>query len=139
MRAQFKLLNERAKIPTYNKEDDVGMDLYSLDKRTLEQGEPFIFKLGLACEFEKGYVALIQDRSSMGARGVRVLGGVIDPGYRGEWGVILVNTTENEILINPGDKIAQVLFMPVVRADVETSESLSKSDRGTGGFGSSGK
>ena len=68
----------------------------------------------------------------MGKRGVRVLGGVIDSGYRGEWSCVLVNLTNKEIVINKGDRIAQVLFMPVGEARV-TTKNLSPSSRGDGG------
>lgn len=119
MKVRFKPLTNDVITPSYAHEGDAGMDLYSREKRTLEQGEPHKFRLGFACEFPKGNVALIQDRNSMGSRGVRVLGGVIDPQYRGEWMVVLVNLTDAEVVINPGDRIAQVLFMPVVRAEIE--------------------
>jgi len=109
----FKKIKEEATVPSYAHVGDAAMDLYALEQRTLEKGEPYLFHLGFASEFPQGYVALIQDRSSMGKRGVRTLGGVIDSGYRGEWGVILVNVADNEV--------------------------LSGSSRGEGGFGSSGK
>ncbi len=135
---KFKKIKENAKTPTYAHEGDAAMDLYSLEQRTLERGEPHLFHLGFASEFPQDYVALVQDRSSMGKRGVRTLGGVIDSNYRGEWGVILVNLTDNEILIKPGDRIAQVLFLPVAQAKIETTQDLSDSSR-KGGFGSTGK
>ena len=115
------------------------MDLYSREHRTLERGDPHIFKLGFATEFPEGWVAMIQDRSSMGAKGIRVLGGIIDPSYRGEWGAILVNLTDREIVVKPGDRIAQVLFKQVGKAEVETVKELSGSERGAGGFGSTGR
>jgi dUTP pyrophosphatase len=126
-------------VPKYAKEGDVGMDLYSREHRTLEQGEPYMFKLGFSTEFPAGWVGLVQDRSSMGYKGVRVLGGVMDPGYRGEWGVILVNLTNKEIVIQPGDRIAQVVFKPIGQANVEVVSELGSSERGAGGFGSTGR
>lgn len=136
---KIKKLVSDVQVPQYAREGDVAMDLHAREQRTLEQGEPYLFKLGFATEFPAGWVALVQDRSSMGKRGVRVLGGVIDPGYRGEWGVILVNLTNNEILVRPGDRIAQVLFKPVGQANVEIVNELSSSERGAGGFGSTGR
>lgn len=136
---KFRKIKEEVKVPSYAHVGDAAMDLYSLEQRTLERGEPHLFYLGFASEFDQGHVALIQDRSSMGKRGVRTLGGVIDSNYRGEWGVILVNVTDKEVLIKPGDRIAQVLFIPVAQATITSSDSLSESERGEGGFGSSGK
>lgn len=140
MKVSFRRIKEEAVIPSYAHKGDAGMDLYSCEQRTLEQGEPYLFKLGFSSMFEEGYVALVQDRSSMGLRGVRTLGGVIDAGYRGEWGVILINLTDKEILINKGDRIAQVLFMPVTTVQVYGEESNEPArERAEGGFGSSGK
>jgi len=135
---KFRKIKEEATVPSYAHKGDAAMDLYSLEERTLERGEPYLFHLGFASEFPQEFVALVQDRSSMGKRGVRTLGGVIDSNYRGEWGVILVNVTDNEVLIRPGDRIAQVLFIPIAQASITSSESLSESER-KGGFGSTGK
>lgn len=139
MKLKVKRHHPDVQLPTYIHDGDVGMNLYSREARTLEQGEPYIFKLGFSTEFPRGHVGLIQDRSSMGAKGVRVLGGVIDPDYRGEWGVILVNTSDRTVVVQPGDKIAQVLFKQVERAEVEEADELSDTSRGVGGFGSTGR
>lgn len=136
---KFRKLHDDVVLPRYAHPGDAGLDLYSRETRTLERGEPYLFKLGLAAELPEGYVAMICDRSSLGLKGVRVLGGVIDAHYRGEWGVILVNLTSREVLIKPGEKIAQALLLPVASAHVEVVEELSKTARGAGGFGSTGK
>ncbi len=136
---KFKRLHDGVELPSYAYPGDAGMDLRSRERRTLEQGEPHLFRLGFAAEIPEGHVGMLCDRSSMGKRGVRVLGGVMDAHYRGEWGVILVNLTEHEVLVSPGDKIAQVLFLPVAAADVEEADELSETRRGAGGFGSSGR
>ena len=139
MKVKLKKLHDDVTLPSYAHDGDVGMDLISREMRTLEQGEPYLFRLGFATEFPEGYVAMVCDRSSMGKKGVRVLGGIIDPHYRGEWAVILVNVTEKEVKIEPGDKIAQALFLPVERAELEETKTLNDSARGTGGFGSTGR
>jgi dUTP pyrophosphatase len=139
MKMQIKKLHADVNVPQYAHPGDAGMDLYSRELRTLEQGEPHLFKLGFCSEFPEGHVAMICDRSSMGKKGIRVLGGVIDAHYRGEWGVLLVNLTNKEIKIEPGDKIAQVLLLPVASAQIEEVHSLSDTARGEGGFGSTGK
>ena len=135
---RFKPLAKDVTVPSYAHEGDAGMDVYAREQRTLEQGEPYLFRLGFASEFPQGWVALLQDRSSMGKRGLRVLGGVIDAGYRGEWGCVLVNLTDKEVVIHAGDRIAQVLFLPVGHATIETGD-VADSTRGADGFGSTGR
>jgi dUTP pyrophosphatase len=139
VKIKIKKLHDDVKIPEYAHPGDAGMDVYSRELRTLEQGEPHLFKLGFSVEIPEGHVAMICDRSSMGKKGVRVLGGIIDAHYRGEWGVILINLTKKEIKIEPGDKIAQALLLPVVSGTVEETQDLSETQRGAGGFGSTGK
>lgn len=136
---KFKKLFVDVKLPSYMKEHDVGMDIYSREHRTLEQGEPYMFKTGFSTEFSEGWVAMICDRSSVGFKGVKVMGGIIDPGYRGEWGVVLTNLTRKEIVIRPGDRIAQILMLPVAHAIISEVKELSNSDRSSGGFGSTGR
>lgn len=136
---KFKPLHNDVQLPTYAHEGDAGMDMYAREHRTLEQGEPYVFRMGFASEFPYGWVALFQDRGSMGKRGVRVLGGVLDAGYRGEWMVTLINLTDKEIVINKGDRIAQVLFMPVATATVIEVHEVEDSSRGEGRFASTGK
>ena len=136
---KIKKLHDEVMVPAYAHPGDAGFDLYSREMRTLEQGEPHLFKLGFATEFPEGWVAMLCDRSSMGKKGIRVLGGIIDAHYRGEWGVILVNLTEKEVKIEPGDKIAQALLLPVGSGDMQVSGELSETARGSGGFGSTGR
>lgn len=135
----FKKLYDDVKVPTLVNPSDVGIDIYSREHRTLEQGEPYLFKTGFATEFPEGWVAMICDRSSMGLKGVKVLGGIIDPAYRGEWGVVLTNLTRKEVVIKPGDRIAQIIFMPVATPSIRLTSELSETQRGSGGFGSTGK
>lgn len=139
MVVKIKKLQDDVKLPEYAHPGDAGLDLYARETRTLEQGEPHLFKLGFSTEIPEGYVAMLCDRSSMGKKGVRVLGGIIDCHYRGEWGVILVNLTNNEVKVAPGDKIAQALILPVAGAMVEEVAELSETRRGEGGFGSTGR
>ena len=139
MKIKIQKIHDDVNIPNYAHPGDAGMDLHSRELRTLEQGEPHLFKLGLKMELPEGHVAMICDRSSMGKKGVRVLGGIIDAHYRGEWGVVLINLTRKEIKIEPGDRIAQALILPVKSPEIEETSSLSETARGEGGFGSTGK
>jgi dUTP pyrophosphatase len=132
-------LDPAATVPVRAYEHDAGLDLFSLERHTLAPGEGRIFKTGIAIELDPGFVGLIWDRSSMGKRGIKTLGGVIDSGYRGEVGVILWNLSKEPQEIQAGDKIAQLLIQPVATPMTREVELLSSSERGKGGFGSSGK
>jgi len=139
VKVKVKRLHGDVKLPVYIHPGDAGMDVYSRETRTLEQGEPHLFKTGLSLELPEGYVAIINERSGMAVKGIKVLGGVIEHTYRGEYGVVLVNTSNNEFLVRPGDRIAQILILPVATAEIEEVHELSPSPRGDNGFGSSGR
>jgi dUTP pyrophosphatase len=134
----FQKLNPDAKVPTRAFEHDAGLDLTTIETHTLKPGEGRIFKTGLAVAIDPGFVGLIWDRSSMGKRGIKSLGGVIDSGYRGEIGVILWNISHESQEIKSGERIAQLLIQPIATPQTEAVQSLTNTDRGTGGFGSSG-
>jgi dUTP pyrophosphatase len=131
-------MDPAAKVPTRAYEHDAGLDLFSLERHTLAPGEGRIFKTGIAIEIDPGFVGLIWDRSSMGKRGIKTLGGVIDSGYRGEVGVILWNLSREPQEIQAGDKIAQLLIQRIETIDWNEVDNLDGEDRG-GGFGHSGR
>jgi dUTP pyrophosphatase len=135
----FQKLHADAKVPTRAFAHDAGLDLTTIETHTLKSGEGRIFKTGLACAIEPGFVGLVWDRSSMGKRGIKTLGGVIDSGYRGEIGVILWNFNHEPQEIKAGERIAQLLIQPIATPQTLEVSSLTDSDRGQGGFGSSGK
>ena len=93
---------------------------------------------GIALEFPEGYVALIWDKSGVAASGIKSMGGVIEHTYRGEYKVIMFNTSKDNYSIKKGDKIAQLLIQPIVTAEVEEVSELSETERGSGAFGSTG-
>ncbi len=138
VRIKIEKLHDDVKVPGYAHPGDAGMDLFSREMRTLEQGEPYLFKLGFKLEVPEGYVALIKDKSGLATKGLTTMGGVIDHTYRGEYGVILNNVTNKEYKIEPGDKIAQLLIVPIATAEIEEA-GLSETKRGEGGFGSTGR
>jgi dUTP pyrophosphatase len=113
--------------------------MYSIESLTLSPGDVHKVGTGVAVELPSGSVGLLWDRSSMGAKGVRVLGGVIDEGYRGEIKVVLSNVGRDTIHIKKGDKIAQFLIQPIMHMSVEEVETLTEASRGEKGFGSSGQ
>ena len=140
MKLKIKKLNPEAKLPTYAHTGDVGMDLYSMEEYVLQPGERKMFDLGFATEFDTGYVAIVKDKSSLPKNGgIHTMGGVYDAGYRGEYNVILINLGKEPYKILKGDKIAQLVIYPIVIAELEETEQLSNSARGTGQFGSTGR
>lgn len=139
MDLKIKLLTLTAKLPTYAYVGDAGMDVYSDEDLIIKPDETKAVKTGIASEFDKDYVALVWDKSGMGAKGIHRFSGVIDASYRGEWLIVLHNSSDKNYNIEKGDKIAQVLIQKVERAEIVEVDDLTKTQRGSGKFGSTGK
>ena len=139
MKVKIKKLHQEIILPYYAHPGDVGLDLRSLKDCVIQPGEREIFDLGFAMEFETGYTALVKDRGSMSKNGLHTTGGVYDAGYRGEYVVQLINLGQKPYKIIKGDKIAQLIIMPVIIADLEETNNLSESSRGTNRWGSTGR
>lgn len=138
---KVKRLVESAIIPTKAHSGDLGFDLYAADQITIWGQQVKLVPTGIAIEFPTGYGALIRDRSSIATqRGLFVVAGVIDNGYTGEINIALFNAYDGFQTIQPGEKIAQMILMPVVECPVqEVNEIVSADKRGANGFGSTGK
>lgn len=136
---QFIKTNPDAILPTRAHSDDAGLDIYSCEDFTLKPHEGKIIKTGVCCAIEKGFVGMIADRSSMGKKGIKTLGGIIDAGYRGEIGVILWNLTSEPFSAKKGERIAQMLLLPIATPAVKEVSELDNTARGAGGFGSTGQ
>ncbi|USK58118.1 dUTP diphosphatase [Peribacillus asahii] len=136
-----KLFND-AKLPFYAHEGDAGMDIYSREEKTIAPGETTLIKTGISVELPPSTEAQIRPRSGLALKhSITVLNspGTIDEGYRGEVGVILINHGKEEFLVEKDMRIAQMVIKPVIRVKiVEAEDTLSNSERGQGGFGSSG-
>lgn len=139
MKIKIKKLKEDAKLPKSHHPGDVGMDLYSMEEYTIKPGERHYFYHGFALEFGEGYAAIIKDKSSISKAGLHTMGGVFDAGFRGEYNTLLVNLSDEPYTVEVGDKVAQLVILPVVLAELEEVEELSESSRGLGGFGSTGR
>ncbi len=140
MIVKIKRLNPKAKLPSYAHEGDVAMDLYSIEHKTIVPGERYVFPCGFAMEFPTGYAGIVKDKGSVSTKaGLHTIGGVFDAGYRGEYNVCLYNLSDKEYTIEEGDKIAQLLILPVEIAKIEEVDSLSETSRGEGRFGSTGR
>lgn len=139
MHIKIKKLKENAKLPRYIHPGDVGMDLFSMEKVVINPGERHFFYHGFAMEFPEGYAAIVKDKSSISKAGLTQMGGVFDAGFRGEYNTLLVNLSSEPYTVEEGDKVSQIVILPVVIAEIEETDTLSDSSRGTGAFGSTGK
>lgn len=141
MRVEIQKLDKDLPTPKYANPGDVGFDLYSSEQDyILRPMEKKIFKTGLKIAIPEGYVGSIRDRSGLAAKhALHTLAGVIDPGYRGEIGIVMINLGKEEIKIERATRIAQMLIQPVAIVQLEEKEELSETHRGEGGFGSTGK
>ena len=141
---RVKKLSPNAILPAYGSAEAAGADLYAcLDAPVqIQPGETFWVPTGIALEVPKGCAGLIYARSSMGTkRGLAPANkvGVIDSDYRGEIRVVLLNHSKQVQSIEPGERVAQLIITPVLTPAYEECEDLSDTDRGAGGFGSTGK
>lgn len=141
MEIKIKKLYNDTKIPEYAHTGDVGMDMFSREETTiLYPGERKIFFTGFAMSFPNGYAAIVKDKSSLPAKfGIHTMGGVFDAGYRGEYNAQLINLGNESVTIEKGQKIAQLIIFPVEIPTITEVNELSKSERGHGNFGSTGK
>lgn len=135
---RWKKLHPDAKL-TRGSANSAGYDLYSLQSTCVPPHGKIKLPTGVAVEIPPGYVGLILDRSSMAAHGFRQLGGVIDSDYRGEIFVVLGKVSGGEYSIMAGDRIAQLVVVPCWTAEPQEAEELSATQRGEGGFGSTGR
>lgn len=129
-------------LPSYAHPGDAGADLVSAEAVRLAPGERAMVGTGVRIALPEGHVAFVVPRSGLAAKhGITVVNtpGTVDAGYRGEIKVILLNTDAREAYeISPGDRIAQLIVMPVPRARFIPVDTLPDSTRGEGGFGSTG-
>ena len=143
-KADIKIIaNKGAVVPCYKTEGAAGADVCALidEKVVLKPGERTILPTGLFFEIPQGYEIQVRPRSGLAAKnGVTVLNtpGTIDSDYRGELKVILINLGDSDFEISSGDRIAQIVVAPVTLGNFIQVESISETERGTGGFGSTG-
>ena len=144
MKVKIKKLNEKARVPAYQTKYAAAADLYAcLEKPlTVMPGERAKINTGVAIEYDDNDVAaVICARSGLSAKhGISLTNGIglIDPDYRGELLVSVVNLSDVPYTFSDGDRIAQLLFTPVIRAEFEVTDELNETGRGAGGFGSTG-
>ncbi|MBU0530196.1 MAG: dUTP diphosphatase [Candidatus Aenigmatarchaeota archaeon] len=131
-------IDKAVEMPSYSYKHDAGLDLRSAEECVIRPGERRVVKTGIKTSIPENHVGLIWDKSGIASKfGMRVLAGVIDSGYRGEIGVVLINLGQEDFHIEKNMKIAQMLIQPVIQADIMEVENLEEAERGDRGFGSS--
>lgn len=140
---KIKILSEYAQMPEYATDGSLGMDLSAAIETPvmLKAGERRLIPLGFAIQIPDGWGAFVFPRSGLSfKKGITMCNsvGVIDTDYTGEVKVSAINLSDKDYTINPGDRIAQLVFLPVEKARLIPAESLDDTDRGAGGFGSTG-
>ena len=142
---RVKRLDPEARLPQVaHPGEDLGYDIFALEAATIDPRTTVRVRTGIAVEARHPETdaplgLLIRDRSSIAARGLATTGGVIDAGYRGEVLVLMTNLSPETLEIRAGEKIAQMIPVPVLTGKVEAVESLEDSHRAEKGFGSSGR
>ena len=140
----FKRLNQKAKLPSYKTSGSSGMDLMACidEPITIKSNESMLIPTGIAIAIPEDTEVQIRPRSGLAAKNnISVLNtpGTVDSDYRGEIKVILYNHGDTDFLINNKDRIAQMILTPVIKMDLEETDTLPETVRGESGFGSTGK
>jgi len=137
MKLKIKL-DEGAKKPVRGHEDDAGLDLRSMESKWVHPGCHELFDTGVHVAIDKGYYGQVASKSGLMLKGLTARG-IIDASYRGSIGVVLYNHSDEGYLVKEGDKIAQLLILPVVIPEIEYVDELDETERGSGAFGSTGR
>jgi dUTP pyrophosphatase len=139
-RLAFMRLHEGAKLPTRGSLHSAGLDLYSIESLTIPAHARASVRTGLAVDIAHGFYGRVAPRSGLAVRhGLDVLAGVIDSDYRGEIICALINHGDDPVEIEAGTRIAQLIIEAIATPEPAWSEDLSETERGQGGFGSTGK
>ncbi len=139
IKIKVKKLHPEAVMPKFALAGDAGMDLFSVEDIELESGQRASCRTGVAIKVPENHVGLVWDKSGPSHKyGVKTLGGVLDSNYTGELLVGLVNLSQEKFIIRRGQKIAQLLIQKIEVPEVEDVDDLEETNRGAGGFGSTG-
>ncbi|MDD3284723.1 MAG: dUTP diphosphatase [Patescibacteria group bacterium] len=140
LKIKIKKLYEDVITPSYALEGDAGLDIYSREDAIIKPGEKHIFHTGFALEIPEGYCSLIWDKGRISnLYDLKVMGGVFEYTYRGEYKICIFNLGKNFYEFKKGDKIAQFLIQPIITAEMIEVDELSDTKRGHGRWGSTGK
>lgn len=142
MRIPMKKLDPKAKLFTYETAGAAAADMYALEDAAVFNGKRTLVKTGIAVQLPEGFVGLVCPRSGLALKkGVTITNspGIVDPDYTGDVGIIIDNQGEVAFDIKAGDRVAQFMVVPVPNVQFVEVEELSETERGEGGFGSTGK
>jgi dUTP pyrophosphatase len=138
-RLRFKRLHTEARLPTRGSPLAAGLDLYSVERVTLRPGARAAVRTGLAVAIPEGFYGRVAPRSGLAVRqGLDTMSGVIDSDYRGEILCVLINLGDAPIEIEPGARMAQLIIERIALPEAVWAEDLEETERGAGGFGSTG-
>ena len=132
-------LDYNAYMPTRAHEDDAGLDLYATETKIVYARDSAVFDTGVHIELPKGTVGMLKSKSGLNVKHGLTSEGVVDVGYTGSICVKLYNNSDSDYRVNRGDKISQLVIMPILTPSLELVEDLDETERGNGGFGSTGR
>jgi dUTP pyrophosphatase len=135
---KVKLLDVLSKPPSKSESGSAGYDVFSIDHTIIEKGKRKLINTGISLEVPNYYYLRVAPRSGLSCKGIDIGAGVIDSSYRGPLKILIINNSESDYCVNIGDKISQLIMERCGNASIEITDDLSVSDRGSGGFGSTG-
>jgi dUTP pyrophosphatase len=133
------VMDKGAKMPTRAHETDAGLDLYSPVRRVIRAGDRAVIDTGVHVDIPKGYVGMVTSKSCMMANDGITSRGTIDSGYVGSIKAVLFNHSDRDYVVDEWQKITQLVILPIITPDLELVDSLEETERGDGGFGSTGR
>lgn len=133
------VLDKGAIMPTRAHETDAGLDIYARERKLIRANSSAVFDTGVHVELPVGTVGMLKSKSGLNVKHGLTSEGVIDVGYTGSICVKLYNLSQTDYIVEVGDKISQLVILPILTPDLEQVESLEDTDRGNGGFGSTGR
>lgn len=133
------VLDKGAIMPTRAHETDAGLDIYAKERKLIRANSSAVFDTGVHVELPVGTVGMLKSKSGLNVKHGLTSEGVIDVGYTGSICVKLYNLSQTDYIVEVGDKISQLVILPILTPDLEQVESLEDTDRGNGGFGSTGR
>lgn len=139
MKLLVEKIDKDAKLPAFAMPGDAGMDVFVNEEQTLKPGERYLFSTGIKIAIPEGHVGLVWDKSGLAVKkGLKTMAGVVDEGYRGELKILVINLGEEDIQVEKHSKVAQMLIQKKEIVEVEEVDELDGTERGDGGFGSTG-
>jgi dUTP pyrophosphatase len=139
MQLQIQKIRPEAKIPVSPYKGDAGMDIFSIEELSIAPGEKAAIKTGLKLAIPEGYAGFVWDKSGLAVKNhLKTMAGVIDSNYRGELIIVLTNLGKEIYHVEKGSKVAQLIITPIATPEITEGEVTDKTERGEGGFGSSG-